>query len=121
MHGHATTQMRNQVVLLVTLAAFSPTAGILGQSWTRTVLPQGNWLLLTCSADGTRFAAADYYGGIHTSTNGGQEWAAADLPNAGWQGLTGSSDGRRLAALPGIGPNAYTSTNWAGRWATSTL
>src|SRR5690349_13191658 len=49
--------------------AFFSTNG--GATWANANLPSGNTFFLACSGDGTKAAAAMWYGGIYISTNSG--------------------------------------------------
>jgi hypothetical protein len=77
-----------------------------GATWT-TVTGGGSWVSVACSADGSKFAAAQN-GGIQASGGSG-------APNANWVSVTSSADGNRLAAAIG-GGSIYTSSNGGASW-----
>lgn len=84
-----------------------------GAKWTdQRVAGPGNWTGITSSSDGTKLAAIDCGGDIHTSTDGGAKWT--DQTSAGsryWTGITSSSEGTKPAAVVGFnGGDFWTAT-----------
>src|ERR1035441_10292197 len=87
-----------------------------GASWSTASLPSGNTFFLTCSADGTKAAAAMWYGTIYLSTNSGVSWFQTTAPNRlWWAAMRSSSDGSTLvASVWGLG--IYSSTDSGHTW-----
>ena len=99
-----------------------------GASWTRRGSTGGrDWSSITCSADGTKLAAAVgvvYFGvsvsvglgHIWTSTDGGVSWKIRSGPaSRAWRGIACSADGSKLAA--GVSGGAiWTSTDGGVTW-----
>jgi hypothetical protein len=93
-----------------------------GQSWVESMVAgDGSWNSVTCSADGSRMAAAANPGdqGIFLSTNGGAIWTETDNGSAvAWQ-IASSVNGRRLIASPAsysVAPGLYVSSDSGFTW-----
>lgn len=70
-----------------------------GAAWANANLPSGNTFSLACSADGTKVAAAMWYGPIYISTNSGVNWVKTSAPNnVWWDSIQSSRDGATLIA-----------------------
>jgi uncharacterized delta-60 repeat protein len=81
----------------------------LGTAWTARELVHDHWTTIACSADGTKLAAGQNPGKIHTSNNGGVTWTEQSQSPAGsCRTLVSSADGTRLVAA--VAPIASTST-----------
>ncbi|MFN0130407.1 MAG: putative Ig domain-containing protein [Verrucomicrobiales bacterium] len=59
---------------------------------------QAGWSDVACSADGTRWLAADYLGRLYVSDDTGMNWSARS-DDTTWSKVTSSADGRRLYAV----------------------
>jgi len=73
------------------------------------------WISITSSSDGTKLAAAVFYGNIWRSFDSGATWTedtSLDGMNVGWTEITSSSDGTRLFACPYAG-NIWSSQAWS--------
>lgn len=104
-----------------------------GANWSATTAPITNWAAVTCSADGTRMAAAaGFYfhdfvlfsgsGPIFASSDSGLTWRQTSAPIASWMALASSADGTRLAGglgNPVNGSTVWTSTNSGASWTPS--
>jgi hypothetical protein len=84
-----------------------------GLSWSKIGSPLKYWTSLTCSADGTKFAATASGDRVYVSTNFGTTWTATTSPNAKWISVACNADGTRLIAS---GSGTYTSTNSGDNW-----
>ena len=104
-----------------------------GASWTRRGSTGGrDWSSITCSADGTKLAAAVGvvyfgvsvgvdFGHIWTSTDGGVSWKIRSGPaSRAWRCITCSADGSKLAAVVGGFSSTdgyiWTSTDSGANW-----
>ena len=91
------------------------------QIWTPTAAPSQNWLSVVSSADGTKLAAAGWYGWLYVSTNSGASWTMtatatnSSEPYRPWSGLATSADGSHLAAVANSSP-IFISTNYGLTW-----
>jgi len=75
--------------------------------------PGLQWYSVTCSADGSHFAAAAFGDGIYT--NGGTGWGRTPAITTNWFCVASSGNGSRLAACV-YGGLIYTSTNFGTAW-----
>jgi len=76
------------------------------------------WTSITSSQDGTKLAAADGGGYIHTSTDSGINWTLRGTVRF-WYSITSSADGTKLAAVDWNGVDdgyIYTSTDSGVTW-----
>jgi photosystem II stability/assembly factor-like uncharacterized protein len=97
-----------------------------GQSWVQNFLGgDSTWNSVTCSADGSKMAAAadPGDGGIFVSTNGGTTWTETDNRSSqAWQ-IAASVDGTRMMACPYINdsytPRLYVSSDSGFTWTTA--
>lgn len=86
-----------------------------GTTWSSNGIPSGYWTGVTCSADGTKLAAA-WSGLIYVSTNAGVTWT--NHTTSGGSHLTCSADGSRLLLWS---PSLAVSTNWGATFTSATL
>ena len=103
-----------------------------GVTWTRQTngLPttdSSTWTAVTCSADGTKVAAASQSYLIYTSTNSGANWTArTGSTYEYWSSLACSASGSELVAVSyPVGVNqkfgqVSVSTNWGAAWVSQT-
>lgn len=84
--------------------------------------PQGDWVAVTCSSDGTRLAAASLSlrgeedgRAIFLSPDGGTTWERSSAPKLSWTSLASSSNGQWLAA-GGSGEGIYISSDVGKTW-----
>lgn len=86
-----------------------------GQNWTLTSAPTNAWYSVTCSADGSRIAAAANPGPIYLSADGGATWAPAQsAPSNTWYSIACSASGTNLIAAGGGA--VYTSVDAGISW-----
>ena len=96
-----------------------------GSTWTQASAPapNGDWISIASSADGSRLAVVARAGLIYASTNAGATWAVTGAPASAWNSVASSADGTRLVAAAGYnidhwtnsGP-IYVSTNSGATW-----
>jgi photosystem II stability/assembly factor-like uncharacterized protein len=87
----------------------------LGNTWTQTILPNGDWLSAASSADGARLVAAIKGGFIYVSTNSGATWKTNTTLSKFWTSVASSADGNQLFAAAS-GDKIYSSTNSGLNW-----
>ena len=83
-----------------------------GAAWRTNNLPNGNWLALASSADGTRLVAAGF--GVAVSTNSGSSWTSTNSLPVVAACVTLSADGSELITI--IGHQVFVSTNLGMTW-----
>ncbi len=97
-----------------------------GATWTSNNVPNGLWLCVASSADGTKLVAvettnlASYICQIYVSRDSGITWSLTSAPGLTWDSISTSADGTKLVAAATA--TAYTSgaiytsvdsgTNW---------
>jgi len=70
-----------------------------GTNWQNTLVPNGNWTAVACSADGSRIVVSEYPGRLASSVDGGANWKVDNAPNAAWNGVAMSADGSTAVAV----------------------
>jgi len=112
-------------VCVYTLGIYASTNS--GVTWTQVKTDTLQWTSITSSADGTKLAATETYGGdVWTSTDSGATWVnrTGGGPYSGnaWQTIASSSNGTRLVAgAIGMGTNyVWTSADSGVTWTHST-
>jgi hypothetical protein len=111
----------SQGILLAGVASFALFSslnfalGVTLVALTNAPPPPNGWQAVACSADGTKFVAAAYQGGIYTSTNSGATWISNAAPALRWFSVASSDDGTKLAAVSYSG-NGQVWTNSGTTW-----
>jgi hypothetical protein len=85
--------------------------------WTPIAAPVQNWQAIASSADGTKWVAGTYNGGIYVFTNSGANWFLTTAPSSYWDwvAVAASADASKLIAAINGGP-IYTSPNAGATW-----
>jgi hypothetical protein len=87
-----------------------------GVNWSLAYLPSGNSYSLACSSDGTKVAAAMWYGSVYVSSNSGVSWRETSAPSKyWWDTIQCSDDGSTLVASV-WGRTIYFSTDSGLTW-----
>ncbi len=94
-----------------------------GTSWTSTNQPEGQWLGICSSANGSNIALVCGLGGyrIFLSTNTGASWTNVSGLSRNWYGIASSGDGTRLAAVADSPGAIYTTTNGGASWVSNNV
>ena len=100
------------------ITAFHCGASIRAQDWTISYASNENWVAVTCSADGTKMAAAANGGPISISVDSGVTWSRTSAQLTNWVSVASSSDGTKYVAAVSGGP-IFLSTNSGMTRATS--
>jgi hypothetical protein len=85
-----------------------------GTTWTSNNVPNGFWLSVASSADGTRLVAvngvnpATYTRQIYVSRDSGSTWNLTSAPGLTWGSIASSADGTKLVVTATV--TAYTSS-----------
>jgi len=86
-----------------------------GETWnTLAAAGSGIWRCITCSADGTKLAAARQ-GDIYVSNDSGASWTPRSTFEY-WTSIASSADGSKLAAVAGINGLIYISSDYGVTW-----
>jgi photosystem II stability/assembly factor-like uncharacterized protein len=97
-----------------------------GATWSQAVnAPDGVWIAVASSADGTKLMAAvgrnndagNQGGGIYTSADAGNTWTQFSVLTNNWVSVASSADGTELAAV--AQPDFYTSPDSGTTWITN--
>ncbi|HVU27203.1 MAG TPA: sialidase family protein [Verrucomicrobiae bacterium] len=82
-------------------------------SWTLANASAGAWSAIASSADGNKWVAAVFGGGIYISTDAGFTWNASGATSSSWRSVASSADGGKLVATV-TGGSIYTNsgTTW---------
>src|SRR5262245_6454653 len=103
--------------LAALLALFASVNPGRAQTWTQTSAPITNWNSIASSADGRKFVAGVWGGGIYASTNSGATWTPTSAPRTAWSAVASSADGTKLVAAACCNNDPiYTSTNSGTTW-----
>lgn len=95
-----------------------------GNTWSKTTLPQRNWMAVAMSTDGSRVVAvagadqySDYHtGGIYTSSDSGNSWTMTSAStNLDWSTVASDQTGQYLQAAA-TGNGQYFSNDWGKTW-----
>jgi photosystem II stability/assembly factor-like uncharacterized protein len=99
-----------------------------GATWSQAVnAPDGVWIAVASSADGTKLMAAvgrnndagNQGGGIYTSADAGNTWTQFSVLTNNWVSVASSADGTELAAVAQGYPPFYTSPDSGTTWITN--
>jgi hypothetical protein len=97
-----------------------------GATWTSNNVPNGFWLCVASSADGTKLVAAEatnlatYISHIYVSRDSGNTWILTSAPGLTWDSISTSADGKKLVASAALtaytSPAIYRSTDSGTSW-----